>query len=119
MPLRPLQDRIVVDVYEAETRTAGGLFIPDTATEKGETALMKAAGNGHLEGWVLLFCVRIVGCPPLPASVRGTCTCLSYCKATTSPPTSVFKYTATWADKILITRYMYWIHCHLLAPSDY
>ncbi len=46
MPLRPLQDRIVVDVYEAETRTAGGLFIPDTATEKPTRARVVAVGPG-------------------------------------------------------------------------
>jgi hypothetical protein len=34
MDIRPLHDRIIVERLEEETKTAGGLIIPDTAKEK-------------------------------------------------------------------------------------
>ena len=34
MKVRPLQDRVLVKRVESETRTAGGIIIPDTAKEK-------------------------------------------------------------------------------------
>ena len=46
MNLRPLQDRIIVKRVEEETKTAGGLFIPETAKEKPQRGEIVAAGNG-------------------------------------------------------------------------
>ena len=46
MSLRPLQDRILVKRVEEETKTAGGLFIPETAKEKPQRGEIVAAGNG-------------------------------------------------------------------------
>ncbi len=34
MKLRPLHDRVIIKRLEAETKSAGGIVIPDTATEK-------------------------------------------------------------------------------------
>ena len=48
MKIRPLQDRIVVQRVEAETTTAGGLIIPDTAKEKPIEGKVVAVGNGKL-----------------------------------------------------------------------
>ncbi len=46
MKLRPLHDRIIVKRLDGEEKTAGGLFIPDTAKEKPQKGEVIAAGNG-------------------------------------------------------------------------
>ncbi len=46
MKLRPLQDRIIVKRVEEETKTAGGIFIPETAKEKPQKGEIVAVGNG-------------------------------------------------------------------------
>ena len=46
MKLRPMQDRIIVKRTEEETKTAGGIFIPETAKEKPQKGEIVAAGNG-------------------------------------------------------------------------
>ena len=43
---RPLHDRVVVKRLEAETKTAGGIIIPDTAKEKPQEGEVVAAGPG-------------------------------------------------------------------------
>ena len=48
MNLKPLDDRIVVRPNEAETQTASGLVIPDTAKEKPQEGRVVAAGSGKL-----------------------------------------------------------------------
>ena len=45
--IRPLQDRVVVEPKEAETKTAAGLYIPDTAKEKPQQGTVVAAGPGR------------------------------------------------------------------------
>lgn len=46
MNLKPLEDRIVVRPNEAETQTASGLVIPDTAKEKPQQGTVLAVGPG-------------------------------------------------------------------------
>ena len=46
MKLRPLQDRVLVRRIEPETKTAGGIFIPDTAQEKPTEGEVVAVGPG-------------------------------------------------------------------------
>ena len=46
MNLKPLDDRIVVRPDEAETQTASGLVIPDTAKEKPQQGTVLAVGPG-------------------------------------------------------------------------
>ena len=46
MKLRPLHDRVLVRRIEAETKTAGGIIIPETAQEKPMEGEIVAAGNG-------------------------------------------------------------------------
>ena len=46
--IRPLHDRIVVKRVQEEERTAGGLYIPDTAKEKPVEGEVVAVGNGKL-----------------------------------------------------------------------
>jgi len=48
MNLRPLQDRILVKRVEEETKTKGGIIIPDTAKEKPAEGKVIAVGNGKL-----------------------------------------------------------------------
>ena len=44
--LRPLHDRVIVKRLEEETKTSGGLFIPDSAKEKPIQAKVVAVGAG-------------------------------------------------------------------------
>ena len=46
MSIRPLHDRILIKRLEEETKTAGGLIIPDTAKEKPIQARVVAVGSG-------------------------------------------------------------------------
>ena len=48
MNIRPLHDRIIVERIEEETKTAGGLIIPDTAKEKPQQGKVVAAGKGKV-----------------------------------------------------------------------
>jgi chaperonin GroES len=49
MKVRPLYDRILVKRVDEESKTAGGLFIPDTAKEKPQQGLVVAVGNGKIQ----------------------------------------------------------------------
>lgn len=44
--ITPLHDRVIVKPAEAETKTAGGIIIPDTAKEKPQRGTVIAAGPG-------------------------------------------------------------------------
>jgi chaperonin GroES len=44
--IKPLADRVVIEPKEAETKTASGLYIPDTAKEKPQQGTVVAAGPG-------------------------------------------------------------------------
>lgn len=44
--IRPLADRVVVEPKAAETQTASGLYIPDTAKEKPQQGTVIAVGPG-------------------------------------------------------------------------
>ena len=46
MNLKPLLDRVVIKRLAEETKTAGGLIIPDTAKEKPSTGEVVAVGPG-------------------------------------------------------------------------
>ena len=47
--IKPLEDRIVVQAVEAETTTASGLVIPETAKEKPQEGVVLAVGPGRFE----------------------------------------------------------------------
>ena len=47
--ITPLADRVVIKPQEAEEKTQGGLFIPDTAKEKPQRGLVVAVGPGKVE----------------------------------------------------------------------
>ncbi len=46
MNIRPLADRVLVEPKEAETKTASGIYIPDTAKEKPQQGKVIAVGSG-------------------------------------------------------------------------
>ena len=48
MNIRPLHDRVVVKRMEEERTSAGGIVIPDSATEKPSRGKILAAGNGKV-----------------------------------------------------------------------
>ena len=44
--IKPLVDRVLIEPKEAETKTASGIFIPDTAKEKPQQGTVLAVGPG-------------------------------------------------------------------------
>ena len=51
MKIRPLHDRVIVKRLESETKSAGGIVIPDSAAEKPVQGKIVAVGKGKiLEG---------------------------------------------------------------------
>ena len=46
MGFKPLHDRVVVSRSAEETKTAGGIILPDTAQEKPSEGTVVAVGNG-------------------------------------------------------------------------
>jgi chaperonin GroES len=48
MKIRPLHDRVIVKREEEERKSAGGILIPDTATEKPVRGKVLAVGNGKI-----------------------------------------------------------------------
>lgn len=46
MNIKPLADRVVIEPKEAETKTASGIYIPDTAKEKPQQGKVVAVGGG-------------------------------------------------------------------------
>jgi len=46
--VRPLNDKLLVKRVEAETKTKGGIVLPDTAKEKPKEGVVKAVGSGKL-----------------------------------------------------------------------
>ena len=61
MNLRPMQDRIIVKRVDEEAKTAGGIFIPDTAKEKPQQGEVVAVGKGKKteDGKVLPLDVKV------------------------------------------------------------
>ncbi len=47
--IKPLEDRVLVEPLEAETTTASGLVIPDTAKEKPQEGKVVATGPGRVD----------------------------------------------------------------------
>ena len=47
--LKPLGDRVLVEILEeAEQKTAGGLYVPDSAKEKSQRGKVTAVGSGRV-----------------------------------------------------------------------
>ncbi len=48
MKVKPLSDRVVILPLEAEEKTSGGIYLPDTAKEKPQMGKIVAAGPGKI-----------------------------------------------------------------------
>lgn len=48
MALRPLRDKVVVKPSEGEEKTAGGIFLPDSAKKKPQEGKIVAVGTGRV-----------------------------------------------------------------------
>ena len=61
MKIRPLHDRVIVKRLEEERKTASGIVIPDTATEKPDQGQILAVGNGKIleDGKVRPLAVKV------------------------------------------------------------
>ena len=46
LKIQPLSDRVIVEPQEAETKTASGIYIPDSAKEKPQQGKVVAVGKG-------------------------------------------------------------------------
>ena len=61
MALRPLRDKVVVKPSAEEEKTAGGIFLPDTAKKKPQEGSVIAVGSGRLldDGTVKALAVKV------------------------------------------------------------
>ncbi len=48
MKIKPLSDRVVIEAIEAEDKTSGGIYLPETAKEKPQIGKVVAAGAGRV-----------------------------------------------------------------------
>jgi chaperonin GroES len=48
MQIKPLSDRVIVEALEAEEKTTGGIYLPDTAKEKPQMGKIIATGPGKI-----------------------------------------------------------------------
>ena len=89
LKIRPLNDKIVVKRVEAETKTKGGIVLPDTAKEKPKEGVVVSLGNGKL-----LPEERDFQPPPatLPRSPGHWVEWVNYAKGNGPVPGSNFQY---------------------------
>lgn len=61
MNIKPLHDKVLIKRVDEETRTAGGIIIPDTAKEKPSEGIVEAIGNGFRteDGKILPMSVKV------------------------------------------------------------
>ena len=60
MNIKPLHDKVLIKRVDEETKTAGGIIIPDTAKEKPSEGVVEAVGNGRVapDGKVITLSVK-------------------------------------------------------------
>ena len=61
MNIKPLHDKVLIKRVDEETKTAGGIIIPDTAKEKPSEGVVEAIGNGFRaeDGKILPMSVKV------------------------------------------------------------
>lgn len=61
MKVKPLRDKVLIKVEEEEEKTAGGIYLPDTAKEKPQRGVVVAVGDGKVtdEGKVIPISVKV------------------------------------------------------------
>src|SRR3954469_10640142 len=72
MDLKPLGDRLIVEVLEEEEVTASGIVLPDTAKEKPQRGKVLAVGNGRYEDGKLVPLDVAVGDEVIYSKYGGT-----------------------------------------------
>ncbi len=72
MQIKPLADRVVVQVLEGEEKTKSGIVLPDTAKEKPQQAKVLAVGPGKYENGNLVPTTVKVGDTVVFAKYAGT-----------------------------------------------
>src|SRR3954452_3620090 len=72
MDLKPLGDRLIVEVLEEEEVTASGIVLPDTAKEKPQRGKVLAIGNGRYEDGKLVPLDVAVGDEVIYSKYGGT-----------------------------------------------
>ena len=71
--MKPLADRVLVEPLEAAEKTAGGLYVPDTAKEKPQKGRIVAAGPGKASDAGSLIAMEVkVGDTVLYGKYSGT-----------------------------------------------
>ena len=70
--IQPLADRVVLELIDETQQTAGGIFIPDSAREKPQSAKVIAVGPGRTENGVLVATTVQVGQTVLFTKYAGT-----------------------------------------------
>lgn len=61
MAIKPLQDRVLIKRLDENTKTAGGIIIPDTAKEKPSEGMVEAVGPGMVtpDGKLMPMTVKV------------------------------------------------------------
>jgi len=61
MNIKPLHDKVLIKRVDEETKTAGGIIIPDTAKEKPSEGVVEAVGNGFRteDGKIIPMSVKV------------------------------------------------------------
>ena len=61
MSIKPLHDKVLIKRVDDETKTAGGIIIPDTAKEKPSEGIGEAVGNGFRadDGKIIPMSVKV------------------------------------------------------------
>lgn len=72
MNLKPLGDRVVIEVIEEDQKTVSGIVLPDTAKEKSQRGRVVAVGAGRYEGSDLIPMTLNTGDEVLYAKYGGT-----------------------------------------------
>ena len=72
MAIKPLGDRVLIEVLEEETEKQGSIYIPDTAKEKPQEGKIIAVGNGRYEDGKLIPLDVKVGDKVLYGKYSGT-----------------------------------------------
>jgi chaperonin GroES len=72
VPLKPLEDKIVIKVSEPENKTASGLVLPDAAQDKPQEGEVLAVGPGKFENGTRVAIDVKVGDKVLYSKYGGT-----------------------------------------------
>jgi chaperonin GroES len=73
MKVKPLSDRVVIQPLEADEKTSGGIYLPDTAKEKPQMGKVVATGPGKISDTGQLVKIEVkVGDTVLYGKYSGT-----------------------------------------------